>query len=154
MIKPQKASRESRQEILERLEQGVRRMLAGAILFNQKVADELGLNATDLQCLNLLELQGSVTPGDLAKCCGLTTGGVTVVLNRLEKAGYIRRAANPRDRRSVLIRPAPARLRELQKIYRSKSQSLANALAPYSQRELELILDFVTRTVTVDNPSS
>ena len=40
-------------------------MLAGAILFNQKVADELGLNATDLQCLNLLELQGSLTPGEL-----------------------------------------------------------------------------------------
>ncbi len=129
-------------------------MLAGAILFNQKVADELGLNATDLQCLNLLELQGSLTPGELARCCGLTTGGVTVVLDRLEKAGYIRREANPRDRRSLLIRPVPKRLRELQKTYRSKSRSLAKALAPYSQGELELILDFVTRTVTVDKPPS
>ena len=79
---------------------------------------------------------------------------MTVVLDRLEKAGYIRREANPRDRRSLLIRPVPKRLRELQKIYRSKSQSLAKALAPYSQRELELILDFVTRTVTVDDPRS
>jgi MarR family transcriptional regulator, organic hydroperoxide resistance regulator len=129
-------------------------MLAGAILFNQKIADELGLNATDLQCLNLLELEGSLTPGDLARCCGLTTGGVTVVLDRLEKAGYLRREANPRDRRSLLIRPVPARLRNLQKIYRSKSQTLAKALAPYSQRELELILDFVTRTVTVDESRS
>jgi MarR family transcriptional regulator, organic hydroperoxide resistance regulator len=154
MLKRQVASRGERAEILERLEQGVRRMLAGAILFNQKVADELGLNATDLQCLNLLELQGSLTPGELARCCGLTTGGATVVLDRLEQAGYIRREANPRDRRSLLIRPVPARLRELQKIYRSKSRSLAQALAPYSQRELELILDFVTRTITVDKPQS
>jgi DNA-binding MarR family transcriptional regulator len=129
-------------------------MLAGAILFNQKVADDLGLNATDLQCLNLLDLQGSLTPGDLARCCGLTTGGVTVVLDRLEKAGYIRREANPRDRRSLLIRPVPARMRRLHAIYRSKSQSLADALAPYSERELELILDFVTRTVGADEHRS
>src|ERR1700691_4076804 len=114
MLKRQNPSSRERAELLQRLEHGVRRMLAGAILFNQKVADDLGLNATDLQCLNLLELQDASTPGDLARCCGLTTGGVTVVLDRLEKAGYIRRAANPRDRRSVLIRPAPARLRELQ----------------------------------------
>ena len=114
------------------------------------VAHSIGLNATDLQCLNLLELQGALTPGELARCCGLTTGGVTVVLDRLEKAGYIRREANPRDRRSLLIRPVPAKMRKLHKIYRSKSQSLAEALAPYTDRELELILDFVTRTVARD----
>ena len=129
-------------------------MLAGAILFNQRVAEEVGLNATDLQCLNLLDLQGSLTPGDLARCCGLTTGGVTVVLDRLQKAGYIRREANPRDRRSLLIRPVRARLRKLQTLYRSKSRSLADALAPYSERELELILDFVTRTVSANEPRS
>lgn len=151
---PNRISPSSRErvELLQRLENGVRRMLAGAILFNQKVADGLGLNATDLQCLNLLELQGSLTPGELARCCGLTTGGVTVVLDRLEKAGYIRREANPRDRRSLLIRPVAARLRKLQSIYRSKSQSLANALSTYSDRELKLILDFITRTVESDKP--
>ncbi len=69
------------------------------------------------------------------------------MLDRLEKAGYIRREANPRDRRSLFIRPVPAKMRKLHKIYRSKSQSLAEALSPYTDRELELILDFVTRTV-------
>jgi DNA-binding MarR family transcriptional regulator len=154
MLKSETPSSRERSELLQRLEQGVRKMLAGAIIFNQKVADSVGLNATDLQCLNLLELQGSLTPGELARCCGLTTGGVTVVLDRLEKAGYIRREANPRDRRSLLIRPVPARLRKLQTIYRSKSQSLAGALAPYSERQLELILDFVTRTVSGDQPQA
>jgi MarR family transcriptional regulator, organic hydroperoxide resistance regulator len=150
MLKRQPASTSERADLLQRLEQGVRRMLAGAIIFNQQVADSVGLNATDLQCLNLLELQDALTPGDLARCCGLTTGGVTVVLDRLEKAGYIRRVANPRDRRSLLIRPVPATMRKLHKIYRSKSQSLAEALAPYTERELELILDFITRTVARD----
>ena len=150
MRKQPAASIAKRDELLLRLEQGVRRMLAGAIIFNQQVAESVGVNATDLQCLNLLELQGALTPGDLARCCGLTTGGVTVVLDRLEKAGYIRREANPRDRRSLLIRPVPAKMRALHKIYRSKSQSLAEALSPYTDRELELILDFVTRTVVRD----
>ena len=150
MLKRQPESTSERADLLQRLEQGVRRMLAAAIIFNQQVADSVGLNATDLQCLNLLELQDALTPGDLARCCGLTTGGVTVVLDRLEKAGYIRREANPRDRRSLLIRPVPATMRKLHKIYRSKSQSLAEALAPYTKRELELILDFVTRTVARD----
>ena len=108
MQNPRTASTAKRDDLLLRLEQGVRRMLAGAIIFNQQVAESLGVNATDLQCLNLLELQGALTPGDLARCCGLTTGGVTVVLDRLEKAGYVRREANPRDRRSLLIRPVPA----------------------------------------------
>jgi MarR family transcriptional regulator, organic hydroperoxide resistance regulator len=150
MLKRESASTSRRADLLQLLEQGVRRMLAGAIIFNQQVADSVGLNATDLQCLNLLELQDALTPGDLARCCGLTTGGVTVVLDRLEKAGYIRREANPRDRRSLLIRPVPAKLRRLHKIYQSKSQSLAKALGPYTDRELELILDFVTRTVARD----
>lgn len=144
------ASTSKRDDLLLQLEQGVRRMLAGAIIFNQQVAESLGVNATDLQCLNLFELQGALTPGELARCCGLTTGGVTVVLDRLEKAGYVRREANPRDRRSLLIRPVPAKLRSLHKIYRSKSESLAKALSPYTDRELELILDFVTRTVARD----
>jgi MarR family transcriptional regulator, organic hydroperoxide resistance regulator len=150
MLKHESSSTSTRADLLQLLEQGVRRMLAGAIIFNQQVADRVGLNATDLQCLNLLGLQDALTPGDLARCCGLTTGGGTVVLDRLEKAGYIRREANPRDRRSLLIRLVPAKMRKLEKIYQSKSESLARALAPYTDRELELILDFVTRTVARD----
>src|SRR5215813_4819855 len=85
----------SRSELMEALTKEVRQFIAGAILFNLKVAEDLGRNATDLQCLNLLEIQGSATPGELAKWSRLTTGGITVVLDRLEKAGYIRREPNP-----------------------------------------------------------
>ncbi|HUA60289.1 MAG TPA: MarR family transcriptional regulator, partial [Verrucomicrobiae bacterium] len=73
------------------LEIEVRKFIAGAILFNEKVAALAGLNSTDLQFMNLLELGVARTPGDLARWSGLTTGGVTVALDRLEKGGYIRR---------------------------------------------------------------
>ena len=114
------------------LEREVRRMLAGAILFNQKVAEELKLNVTDLQCLNLLDLQGELTPGELARCCGLTTGGATVVLDRLEKAGYLRREANPRDRRSLLIRPVEARVRKLQARATSRKANRWDRPSPFT----------------------
>src|SRR5690242_18054602 len=82
----------------------IRHLIAGSIFFNQKVADRMGLHLTDMQCINLLDLVGPVTPGTLAERMGLTTGGVTVLLDRLEKAGFVRREPNPNDRRSVIIR--------------------------------------------------
>lgn len=124
----------------------VRRFIAGAILFNEKVAAEVGLNATDLQCLGLLQLQGAATPGELAQCASLTTGGVTVLLDRLERAGYVRREPNPKDRRSSLIRPDPGRLRQLERIYRSKGEALVQVLSQYSEQELRTLLGFFKET--------
>jgi DNA-binding MarR family transcriptional regulator len=134
-----------RSELIESLDREVRKSIAGAILFNEKVAASFGLNGTDLQFLHLLELREAATPGDLARWSGLTTGGATVVLDRLEKAGYIKREPNPSDRRSTLIRPVAARLRKLQARYRSKGELLANAASAYSEKELLLILDFFNR---------
>ncbi|MGB6160690.1 MAG: MarR family transcriptional regulator, partial [Acidobacteriaceae bacterium] len=85
------------------LVRAVRLFIAGSSLFSQRVSEKLGLHPTDMQFLNLLELLGPMTPGFLAQCSGLSSGGVTVVLDRLEKAGYVRRSANPSDRRSVLV---------------------------------------------------
>jgi MarR family transcriptional regulator, organic hydroperoxide resistance regulator len=98
-----------------------------------------------MQCLNLLELQGSATPGEFARWAFLTTGGVTVVLDRLEKAGYIRREPNPQDRRSSIVRPVPAKFRKLHALYQSKGAALMQVLSHYSDGELKLIQDFFHR---------
>jgi DNA-binding MarR family transcriptional regulator len=124
----------------------VRKFLAGVILFNQQVAEQVGLNATDLQCLHLLQLQGSATPGQLAAWSGLTTGGITVVLDRLERAGYARRTPNPNDRRSSIVKPVRAAMRKLEALYRSKGERLMRVLSEYTERELLLILDFFEQT--------
>jgi MarR family transcriptional regulator, organic hydroperoxide resistance regulator len=131
--------------MIEALTLEIRRFIAGVILFNERVAAEVGLNATDLQCLHLLQLQGAATPGELARCASVTTGGMTVVLDRLEKAGYITRAPNPKDRRSLIIRPVLAHARKLERIYRSKSATLAQVLSGFKQDELEVILSFFTK---------
>ena len=135
-----------RQELTESLRREIRHFIAGVILFNLKVADGLGVNGTDLQCLHVLDLQGFATPGELARWTGLTTGGITVVLDRLEKAGYVVRARNPSDRRSLIVRPVRTQVRRLRRIYRAKSKALTGVLAEYDARELALLLDFFRKT--------
>ena len=121
----------------------VRRFLANGILFNTRVAEALGMNTTDMQCLHLIQLAGgAMTPGELGRAAGLSSGGVTLVLDRLEQAGYARREPNPNDRRSVVVRPVEAALRKLEPIYRGKAEGLAQVLARYDARQLRLILDF------------
>lgn len=120
----------------------IRRFIAGAIFFNQKVAEQFQLNLTDTQCLNVLEMAGSATPGQLAAQTGLTTGGVTVVLDRLERAGFVRREPNPDDRRSLIVRPVPEKLARLQAMYGEVHKGLERLLDTYSDKDLHLITAF------------
>lgn len=133
-------------ELIKSLVTEVRKFIAGTILFNENVAKEMGLNGTDLQCLNLLDLKGSLKPGELAQWCALTSGGVTVILDRLEKAGYLRREPNPADRRSLIIRPVPGRARKLRQIYQSESDTLLRVLSEYDEAGLRTILGFFQET--------
>jgi DNA-binding MarR family transcriptional regulator len=146
-------SSRKRSELVRSLTREVRKSIAASILFNETVAASVGLNGTDLQFLHLLELQEAATPGDLARWSGLTTGGVTVVLDRLEKAGYVKRKPNPADRRSTIVRPVAARLRKLASRYQSKSDLLLRAVSQYRDSELQLILDFFRRTNAADQQS-
>ena len=80
--------------------------MAHAVLFQDAVAKSVGLNSTDLQCANLLLLRGPATPGELAEWSGLTAGGaITSVIDRLERAGLVRRSRDTVDRRRVVVVP-------------------------------------------------
>src|SRR5215470_10853577 len=79
---------------------------AGSVLqlLGAASADKIGINVTDLNCLNILALGGHLTAGELAKQTGLTTASITGVIDRLEEAGFVRRERDPSDRRRVVIR--------------------------------------------------
>src|ERR1700761_5294744 len=81
----------------------IRKFIASAIFFNAQAAELVGLSLTDMQILHMLQLHGPSTPGSLRAWSGLSSGGVTVALDRLEKSGYLRREPNPHDRRSSLV---------------------------------------------------
>lgn len=123
------------------LDRAVRLFLAGSSRFDQQTAEELKLHPTDVQFLNLLEVLGHLTPGVLAQSSGLSSGGVTVVLDRLERAGYVRRLRNPEDRRSVLVELVPAREKQLAAKY-APVQQFRKALAAFTEEELQTVLRF------------
>jgi len=82
----------------------MRELMARAVLFQDAVAKSAGLNATEMQCANLLLLYGPATPGELAGLAGITAGGaITGVLDRLERAGLVRRSRDGADRRRVVV---------------------------------------------------
>src|SRR5580700_5932429 len=72
---------------------------AGSImqLLGQLSAERIGINVTDLNCLNIVALTGPMTAGELARATGLTTASITGVLDRLEQGGFIRREGEPKD---------------------------------------------------------
>ena len=123
----------------------IRYFIAGTILYNQKVADAVGLHLTDMQCLNLLELEGPMTPGILGKWMGLSSGGVTVMLDRLQRAGFIQRTVNPADRRSILVRTNPRKAHKIQPHYEQINREMEAFLAETSGAELEAANRFLER---------
>src|SRR6266852_1771624 len=82
-----------------------REMSAATIMFHQAIADRLGMNITDHKCADILSRTGPITAGELAQRTGLTTGAITGVIDRLEKAGFVCRAKDPSDRRRVILSP-------------------------------------------------
>jgi DNA-binding MarR family transcriptional regulator len=123
----------------------LREFIAGSIMYNQQVADRVGLRLTDMQCINVLDLMGPSTPGDLARSTGLTTGGVTVMLDRLEKGGYVKRVPNPRDRRSVLVRLNPTKLKRMQAFYGEINQRMVALLDETPDRELRSVVELLSK---------
>lgn len=82
-------------------------------LHQEAIADALGLNLTDLRCIGFAWTEPDLTPGRLAELTGLTTGAVTGVLDRLERAGFVQRMPDPTDRRRTFVRVSYQRGKEL-----------------------------------------
>jgi DNA-binding MarR family transcriptional regulator len=128
--------------VADRVVLEIRRFLSAGIFFNAQAAERAGMGLTDMQMLHQLQLHGPSTPSQLAALTRLSSGGVTVALDRLEKAGYIRRRPNPDDRRSLLIALVPARLRKLAHLYEGVERETRRHLATLSDRDLEAVVRF------------
>jgi DNA-binding MarR family transcriptional regulator len=117
--------------------------------FDQAIADHLGMDRTAMRCVDLIDQAGGMTAGELARAAGLTTGAVTAVVDRLERAGLARRVADPTDRRRVRIEATP-KLWELtgplMMPFIDESQAI---LDDYSTEELERFSDFLQRVIDV-----
>src|SRR6516162_7574108 len=126
-----------REELLAGLNNGFRQLSAATILFHQAVADRLGMNITDHKCADILSRTGPITAGELARHTGLTTGAITGVIDRLEKAGFVRRAKDPHDRRRVIVEPRIKRMEQvIAPLFQSMARSATNLCEGYTTEEL------------------
>ena len=144
-MKPTLSRPKARAALMEQLEHAVRRSSALGVLFGQTVASRVGISSSDLECLDFLNLEGRVTAGRLAELTGLTTGAITGVVDRLEKAGLVRRERDESDRRKVFIATVPENVAQVGKYYQHMQRAVLKDWASYSDAELELLLRFMTQ---------
>ena len=115
-------------------------------LMGQAAADRIGINATDLNCLNILSFSGHMTAGELARATGLTTASITGVIDRLEEAGYVSRERDPHDRRRVVVTLSlDQAMRNVASVFLPVMRDWRELATRYSDDELRLIVDFYAR---------
>ncbi|HYT78461.1 MAG TPA: MarR family transcriptional regulator [Actinomycetota bacterium] len=136
-------SSRTRRGMLEEVLLASRATQNAADAVDDAVSELLGLNRTDLICLDVLDRLGTVTAGRLAVEARLTTGAVTRLLDRLEKAGYVRRVADRSDRRRVLIE-ATERARQVgYEAYGPIAEAVMASEHQFTREQLEGILEFL-----------
>jgi DNA-binding MarR family transcriptional regulator len=126
----------------------VRRHSTATVLFHHAIAERLGLGPTDHKCLDLLIERGTLTGSDLATLTGLTTGAVTGVVARLERAGYLRREPDPQDGRRQLLSPVPERMDAIREVFAGLQGDAQALLEGFDTAQLEAIARFLTRAST------
>ena len=137
-------SRDKR-ELFDALLDEVRRSQVATDRFDQAVGDALGINRTDMRCLDILEREGAMPAGRLAEAAGLTSGAMTTALDRLERAGFTRRVPDRGDRRRVLVEVTPEVVEATARFYGEHMAMGAAVYDRYTAAELRLLLDFVRR---------
>ncbi len=119
-----------------------------SLTFHGAVASRLGIHATDLKSLQLLGDRW-MTAGELGERIGLTAAAATLLVDRLERAGFVVRHRSESDRRRVEVHAVPKKLKEAQAMYAAHSRRMAQLLARYTDTEFAVIADFLERTANV-----
>ncbi len=128
-----------------------RELSDAVVFFHESIASYLGMSVAEWKCLGLLQQYGPATAGRLAQLSGFTTGAITGIVDRLQKAGYVRREPHSKDRRSVIIRPlyVPGMMERITPIFQSLGTAMAEMASHYNEAELIAINAYLRETTKV-----
>lgn len=121
-----------------------RHYLSAEILHGYATAEAVGLNATAFFCLNLLDLAGPLSAGQLAQRTGLTTGATTRVIDRLEQGGFVRRTRTT-DRRQVIVELSQDRQPDIDAVLEPARRRLLEVFQSFSADEVRVLFDYFAR---------
>jgi DNA-binding MarR family transcriptional regulator len=136
-----------RKRLTSSIRQSLRALSIQLSLLNHQVCEHLGLNDVDLDCLDLVNRYGPLSPTALAERTSLHPATMTGILDRLERGGWVVRERDPNDRRAVRVRALRDRNAELVRLYAGMNSSMSEICARYSVSELAALADFLRRTV-------
>jgi len=136
----------AREDLLAQLMRELRLMSSFDALFSHAVAERVGVHATDIETMDLLNTLGTMTAGELSGRTGLTSGATTRLIDRLVRKGYVRRKADESDRRRVLIEPIYENLDEIEQLYGPMADGMTRVMSAFTDAQLAVIIDFVRRS--------
>ena len=145
------ASSSTRQALVQQIDWALRELSTSTVLAASSIAQKVGMGPNDFKCAEMLVRTGPMTAGQLAKATSLTSGAITGIVDRLEKAGWARREADPHDRRRVIIHPGPQHNQQTAtELYASYTQTMERLLLNYTEEQLSFILAFVHRLTAIN----
>ena len=118
----------------------LRKFTRSTLLLQHVIAENMGLHVTDAECIDFLQEMGPSTAGDLAKATRLTTGAITNVIDRLEKAGFVNRSPDPKDRRKVIVSFIPKKHTPAKVRYHALAGRVQNLFSGYTDRQLKFLI--------------
>ncbi len=128
---------------IEELMREMRLMSSFDSLFSQAVAERVGMHQTDIKTMDLLNTLGPMTAGELSERTGLSSGATTRLIDRLERVGFVRRCADAKDRRCVIIEPLMENLHQHGELFQPMADGMAELWSRFNDDELDVIIDFV-----------
>ena len=131
-----------KEKLAKQVIEGARENSIGVVLFHQAAGRILGINVTDMKCLDIITLKGLASPSELAKATGLSTGSTTTMIDRLETRGLVERRPNPKDRRGTVIVLTDQAAERLPSLFKPMATAMGALVSGYSEEELETLSDF------------
>ena len=123
-------------------------------VLNHRVGNQVELKDLDFDCLDVVARHGPISPSALADRVGVHLATMTGILNRLEEGGWITRDRSASDRRAVVVASVPGRQRQLFEAFGPMNARMGRIWDGYADDELDLIADFLTRTVAAGRASA
>jgi DNA-binding MarR family transcriptional regulator len=127
----------------------LRELAASLDALTNAASPHAGLNRTDMRALDIINMQQGLTAGQLASRLKLTTGAITGVLDRLERAGHARRTHDQEDRRRVVVQPTAEARRFGSVVFRQLGDELDQLLNEYSEHDRDLVETFLRSVTTL-----